>query len=149
MLSPHRNFRIDATIRREFDTGPPAAAARSFSLSLRGLAGGHSGIQIHQQLGNAIKLLGQCLQGVAGVQLASLDVGVAHNVIPREGKVEFTCTAGAAEDLVTRLEQVRAHALSYLPAADCQLEFELQPAELESVLSEADSRAILDVRLPL
>lgn len=132
-------------LRREFATLEPTPGALSFSLSLRGLAGGHSGIQIHQQLGNAIKLLGQCLQGVAGVQLASLDAGVAHNVIPREGRVEFTCTAAAAADLATRLEQVRAHALSYLPGADCQLEFELQPAELASVLSEADSRAMLDL----
>lgn len=131
-------------LRREFTTQKPAQGARSFSLSLQGLAGGHSGIQIHQQLGNAIKLLGQCLQGLEGVQLASLDAGVAHNVIPREGTVAFTCPAATAEGLIGHLQQLRSQVLGYLPAEDSQLQFELRSTELDSVLSEADSAAVLD-----
>ncbi len=77
---------------RTFATGTPPVAAQHWTLSIKGLAGGHSGIQIHEQLGNAIKLLGQCLQDLDGVQIAALDVGVAHNVIPREGSVSFVCS---------------------------------------------------------
>jgi len=130
---------------RGFITEAVPAGAEHWMLTLKGLAGGHSGIQIHEQLGNAIKLLGQCLHAVEGVQLASFDAGVAHNVIPREGGVGFTCAAGNGEQLAARLEAFRAQALGYLPAADGALEFDLQPAKFEHALSGADSRLVFDL----
>ena len=130
---------------RSFATEQLPVAAQQWRLAIKGLAGGHSGIQIHQQLGNAIKLLGQCLHGLEGVQIASLDVGVAHNVIPREGVMEFACPQGVSEHLAARIEQVRQDALGYLPEADGQLAFELQPAVFSAALGAAESAEILDV----
>jgi dipeptidase D len=130
---------------RAFATQSVPASAEQWLLSLRGLAGGHSGIQIHQQLGNAIKLLGQCLREVQELQLAGFDAGVAHNVIPREGCIGFTCAAGGGERLAARLQQVSEQALGYLPAVDGELAFELQSASLERVLSADASSTILDL----
>lgn len=132
-------------LTRTFATQAPPAGAQYWRLAIKGLAGGHSGIQIHEQLGNAIKLLGQCLQGLAGVQLAFLDVGVAHNVIPREGSVGFSCPAASGEQLAARIAQVRGQALGYLPAADSQLTFELDAAEAGEVLSTTDTAALFDL----
>jgi dipeptidase D len=130
---------------RDFTTETLPAGAEHWTLALKGLAGGHSGIQIHEQLGNAIKLLGQCLLGVEGLQLASFDAGVAHNVIPREGSVGFACTAGGGEQLAARLDAVRDRMLGYLPAADGALAFDLQPANFECALSGDDSRLVFDL----
>jgi dipeptidase D len=130
---------------RSFATQAADAKAQQWTLAIKGLAGGHSGIQIHQQLGNAIKLLGQCLQGLEGVQIASLDVGVAHNVIPREGMIGFSCPQSLSEQLQARVEQVRQEALGYLPEDDRQLAFVLQAATPEPVLSAADSAEIVDM----
>jgi dipeptidase D len=130
---------------RDFTTGPVPAGTQQWRLTLKGLAGGHSGIQIHQQLGNAIKLLGQSLQGFEGVQLAMVDAGVAHNVIPREGVLDFAAPPGCGEQMLARLQQLREQWLAYLPAADAGLEVELQPVQFERVLTVADSRDILDL----
>jgi dipeptidase D len=132
-------------LMRDFSTQPAPAGVQHWRLAIKGLAGGHSGIQIHEQLGNAIKLLVQCLQGLEGVQLVALDVGVAHNVIPREGWVEFACPAAASQQLASRVEQVRQQALGYLPAADHQLEFDLRTAPADAVLSVPDTAALLDL----
>jgi len=132
-------------MRRTFDVAAPPADTQHWTLAISGLAGGHSGIQIHEQLGNAIKLLGQCLHGVAGVQLAALNVGVAHNVIPREGSVSFVCPAANAAQLSAQVEQVRAQALGYLPAADRQLELVLHGTTVDTVLSASDSAVLLDL----
>lgn len=131
--------------KRSFVTELPPLGTQHWTLLLKGLAGGHSGIQIHQQLGNAVKLLGQCLQGVEGVQIGFLDVGVAHNVIPREGRVDFACPEQVAEQLAAALELVKQQALAYLPAADGPLELVLQPASIDCVLPVSDSAAILDL----
>jgi dipeptidase D len=130
---------------REFALQPHEAGCEFWQLSLSGLAGGHSGIQIHEQLGNAIKILAQCVQAVTGVQLAQADIGVAHNVIPREGVLTFACEPGQGYQLGQRLEQLREDMLSYLPAADAELQFDLVPAEAAQTISVESSRAVLDL----
>lgn len=130
-------------LTRTFAMQSAPSAAQHWQLSIKGLAGGHSGIQIHEQLGNAIKLLAQCLQDIEGVQVAALDVGVAHNVIPREGSLTFACAAAASGQLAARVEQVRQQALGYLPAADQELAFELRATPAAEVLSMPDTTALL------
>jgi dipeptidase D len=129
---------------RDFATTSPLADTQCWRLSLRGLAGGHSGIQIHEQLGNAIRLLAQCLRTVDGVCLAEVAIGVAHNVIPREGDVIFCCPAGTEEALRARVAAVREQALGYLPDADAGLALTLAEETPRPVLGLADSAAVLD-----
>jgi dipeptidase D len=130
---------------RVFTTQPDPSALEFWSLNLRGLAGGHSGIQIHEQLGNAIKLLGEFLGAVGSVQLASFSAGVAHNVIPREGEVLFACPAGHEEALRELADSLLQQWNGYLPQADAALELVLQGADNASVLSVADSKEFVQL----
>lgn len=132
-------------LRRTWSTRAAPEGAEHWRLSLRGLAGGHSGIQIHQQLGNSIKLLAQCLASLAGVQLAAFDAGVAHNVIPREGSMGLVCPAGGGEQLARELELLKSQWLGYLPAADAGLELSLERDDFDQVLGVADTRTVLDL----
>lgn len=67
-----------------------AAASEGLAqfISVEGLQGGHSGIQIAEPLGNAIRILGQIAAELAhncpGLRLVSFDGGTAHNAIPRD-----------------------------------------------------------------
>ena len=57
------------------------------SVSVTGLVGGHSGVDIDKGRGHAIKLLARLLKEISvadGVRLVSLTGGNARNVIPRE-----------------------------------------------------------------
>lgn len=130
---------------RAFSVVPAADHSEYWSVSLKGLGGGHSGIQIHEQLGNAIKLLAQFLQGIEGVQLASFNAGVAHNVIPREGLVTFSCPAGEQEVLSKALLELRNQWLTYLPEADHALELSLLAADVTAVLSTVDTQKIIQL----
>lgn len=59
----------------------------SAKLIVGGFLGGHSGVDIHEQRGNAIKFLVEWLQRIAESQkceLAELRGGKAHNIIPRD-----------------------------------------------------------------
>ncbi|MEM6583113.1 MAG: beta-Ala-His dipeptidase [Pseudomonadota bacterium] len=132
-------------LRRDLVTESVPAHAECWQLSLSGLAGGHSGIQIQEQLGNAIKLLGQCLQGVAQVRLAEAEAGIAHNVIPREGHLLFACPPGTGAELQLRFSDLRAQWLGYLPKDDESLQLVLEPASFETALSTADTVTVLDV----
>ncbi|MFV8818051.1 beta-Ala-His dipeptidase [Haliea sp. E17] len=130
---------------KSYSTAPVDSGAGSWELRIGGLSGGHSGIQIHEQLGNAIKLLGECLEDVQGLRLQAFDAGLAHNVIPREGRVSFSCSPEQAEALAQRLPVIRQRWLDYLPAVDAQLELTLQAVATDSALEARDSRQVLDL----
>lgn len=58
-------------------------------IDVKGLKGGHSGMDIHKGLGNANKILGRFLDllSVYDAQLVSFDGGSLRNAIPREGSL--------------------------------------------------------------
>jgi dipeptidase D len=57
-----------------------------------GLRGGHSGVEIHKNLANAIKLLPPMLAGAGlrneDLRIVSIDGGSAHNAVPKEATVK-------------------------------------------------------------
>jgi dipeptidase D len=56
-----------------------------YKLTIKGLKGGHSGIDIHKERGNSNKLLGRVLYGLrSNVEIAGLAGGSKANAIPRE-----------------------------------------------------------------
>ncbi len=117
--------------------------SEAFTLRLRGLSGGHSGIQIHQQLGNAIKLLGQWLLGARaqGARLVAFDGGIAHNVIPREASLTVQVPAGSGPALEALNAEMLARWRSYLPEVDGGLTLELKAAPAGEVLPAPEQAA--------
>ncbi|MCB9476132.1 MAG: aminoacyl-histidine dipeptidase [Deltaproteobacteria bacterium] len=66
----------------------PGEGQTAVRLHLTGLRGGHSGANIHENRGNAVKLLARtilALKNQVGAQLADFRAGDKHNAIPREG----------------------------------------------------------------
>lgn len=132
-------------LSRDYTTQADQPALEFWSLSIKGLGGGHSGIQIHEQLGNAIKLLGEFLGDVEDLQLVSFNAGVAHNVIPREGEVYFACPVGQKDVLTGAVSRFLQQWSGYLPEADAALELALERADSGPVLSLADSKKIVQL----
>ncbi len=78
---------VDVEVRStcECEQLPDGYALLRFDVS--GLRGGHSGIDIHQGRGNAIKLLAEALRDLSAhsdVRLIEISGGTARNAIPRE-----------------------------------------------------------------
>jgi len=82
-------------------------ALTACGVSVEGLLGGHSGIEINKGRGNANKLMGRVLAAVeakTAVQLAELEGGTADNVIARACKAvvcvaDFEAAAAAAAEV--------------------------------------------------
>jgi dipeptidase D len=73
----------------KFKCGQKDAPANTVALEVKvtGLKGGHSGLDIDQGRGNAIKLMARLLHELSykyGIQLVSINGGSKHNAIPRE-----------------------------------------------------------------
>ncbi|OEE69915.1 cytosol nonspecific dipeptidase [Enterovibrio norvegicus FF-33] len=74
------------------------------ALQIKGLKGGHSGVDIHTGRANANKLLGRFLAGHAddlGLRLISIRGGTLRNAIPREAFAHVAIPAENAEKLAS------------------------------------------------
>ncbi len=95
------------------NTIPAPADTTAHTVKLFGLNGGHSGVDIHLQRGNAVQLLARMLlaAGQPGF-IAVIEGGNKHNAIPREASATLVIPKGAAGDFFARLnarfESVRA-----------------------------------------
>lgn len=121
-----------------------------FKITIKGLAGGHSGIQIHQQHGNAIKLMGQWLNETKdlGIRLSSVNGGIAHNVIPRETTLEFSCEHTQLTDLERLNECLLERWLSYLPKADENVQLVMESTTFAHVLNQ-ESQLLIEQLLAI
>ncbi len=73
-----------STWKLAFDAAPRDTVAAT--VSVKGLKGGHSGLEIDKGRGNAIKILNRALLQLdkLGARLSSMEGGNKHNAIPRE-----------------------------------------------------------------
>ena len=81
---------------------------QGWRIALRGLRGGHSGVDIHEERGNAIKLLVRVLRGLEQqfpLHLASLHGGTARNAMPREAVAGVAIPAAVAGQLAILLAE--------------------------------------------
>lgn len=88
---------VDITATGIYKEVAPERAMVSYSITVKGLQGGHSGIDIHRGLGNANKIMNQLLsRGVEehGLRIAAIDGGGLRNAIPRESNAIIVVPVG-------------------------------------------------------
>ena len=75
-----------------------------YRLTIDGLQGGHSGVEIHKERGNANCILGRIfyeLENVTDIQVISANGGLADNAIPRQAVLECMISEQSKEMFVS------------------------------------------------
>ena len=126
---------------------PDPAEASAFEVVVGGLSGGHSGVDIHLQRGNAIKLLGLLLWAAGErvpIGLASIRGGEKHNAIPREAEAVVVVPLDEAEAFRSLVEAGARDLREEYRAVDPGLAVEVSPMDLPARVasSEGSRRAI-------
>jgi dipeptidase D len=117
---------------------PRRAAPRGkpYKLEVTGLRGGHSGLNIHENRGNALKLLTRVLLAAleAGIDfdLVHLQGGSKHNAIPREAEATLHLEPAAQARLAQLLSSMRQAFRTELEGIDDGLELHFGPTEAGS-----------------
>src|SRR5690606_19518855 len=130
---------VDVTAVAEYDEEDAPADSVGYRITVKGLNGGHSGMQIHEGLGNANKIMNRLLYSGYedfGLQISKINGGSLRNAIPRESvaeviiaemydeafefdmqeiindiKAEFKTTEPNLQIVIEKLEQVPAKVL--------------------------------------
>lgn len=97
---------IDASARFSLSFEDVPSNYQAFNLSITGLKGGHSGVDIHTGRANANKLLVRFLLEASlnfNIKLTELNGGSLRNAIPREADASFVVEASLVEPLKVAL----------------------------------------------
>jgi dipeptidase D len=100
---------IDVTATRSYEEEDVPEDAVAYKISVKGLNGGHSGMDIHKGLGNANKIMNRLLfDGFEnfGLQIAEIDGGSLRNAIPRESTATVVIAGMFDEAYVFDMQEI-------------------------------------------
>lgn len=116
---------IDYEFNQKFELIEGASDLSSVRIAIAGFIGGHSGLDIHEQRGNAIKLLGEILGELGKTttfELKEFTGGKAHNIIPREASAIIRIDSKEIETLDDVAAKIEKRWRSFLPKDDKDFE---------------------------
>ena len=92
----------------KFETQPKGTTA--WSITISGLRGGHSGLEIDKNRGNAVKILNRLLIAAtdAGARVSSMNGGSKRNAIPRDATAVIVVPNAKADETRVAVEQLAA-----------------------------------------
>ena len=131
---------IDVTATREYKEEETPEFKLGYTITVKGLQGGHSGMQIHEGLGNANKLMNRLLfDGFEnfGLRISEIDGGSLRNAIPRESKAIVAIDA---------VHEAAFEAELKAQADELKTEFKTMEPDLEVVVSKTETpKKIMDL----
>lgn len=116
---------IDVTATAEFDEEETPEGSVGYIITVKGLNGGHSGMDIHKGLGNANKIMNRLLfDGFDnfGLQIASIQGGSLRNAIPRESVAKVIIAEVYDEAFVFDMQQIVNEIKTELKSTEPNLE---------------------------
>ncbi len=100
---------IDVTATREYHEEETPEDAVGYTITVKGLNGGHSGMDIHKGLGNANKIMNRLLFDAFenfGLQVAEINGGSLRNAIPRESVAKVIVAGMYDEAYIFDMQEV-------------------------------------------
>ena len=138
---------IDVTASGTYSSEPAGSGLSSFKLTLNGLTGGHSGMDIHRGRGNANKLMNRVLWEASkefDIRIRSIDGGSLRNAIPRESVAYITVSDALVDGfkavLVTKEQELKEEHNTTDP--DLKLALESTDA-ITTVMAKKDAVALM------
>jgi dipeptidase D len=132
---------VDVNVQRDGQAQAPAPDRVALRIALSGLRGGHSGVNIHEGRGNAIKLLVRLLRALErrwDLQLATLQGGTARNALAREAVATLTLPTQALGDLADELARWQVLLRQELAGVDAGLSIAYKACEVDQVMAATD-----------
>ncbi|MBW3522670.1 aminoacyl-histidine dipeptidase [Chryseobacterium sp. NKUCC03_KSP] len=135
---------IDVTVTQNYST--EASNGQIVRIEVKGLQGGHSGMDIHKGFGNANIIMGRILYKALknqNVQLISIDGGSLRNAIPRES-VALISVRNAGEFIENVTNGIKKEILEEFASVEAHLQINIENStSSEKALSVEDSKKII------
>jgi len=134
---------INITASKSYELIETPDNAKAFKITVTGLRGGHSGMDIHRGFGNANKMMNRILFALNdAVSLAEIDGGSLRNAIPRESNVLIVCDD--EEHMKALFDQISSDIRSEYQSIEKGLEIRIEPADSpNTVLLKTEQESLI------
>jgi dipeptidase D len=130
---------IDVTATRTYNEEETPEFKIGYKIEVKGLQGGHSGMQIHEGLGNANKIMNRLLfDGFEnfGLRISTINGGSLRNAIPRESIAIVAIDAIHENAFVAEIQQLRATIKKELKTMEPDLDIEVSKIETPKMIMD-------------
>jgi len=104
---------VDVTATRKYIEIDSPSNTEAYTITVKGLSGGHSGMDIIKGLGNANKMMNRVLFAVKDkINLSELLGGSLRNAIPRESKATVVVSQVSASEFLSEINKITEELLS-------------------------------------
>ena len=134
---------IDVTATGNYQMEELPADYSAWRISVKGLNGGHSGMDIHKGLGNANKIMNRLLYKgfeLFGLAVSEINGGSLRNAIPRESESIIILPKNKINDFNTAFEQLIKDIKFELKTTEPTLQIGLQESPLPNLIMNSDSQ---------
>jgi dipeptidase D len=130
---------IDVTATKTYKTEAVLDHYIAYKIEVKGLNGGHSGMQIHEGLGNANVIMNRLLYSVINIiNISEIDGGSLRNAIPRESVATVVFDKSKKEDLVAKMSKEIEHVKNEFKTKEPNLDVKLSSVEIPSQMMSKD-----------
>ncbi|MGM0405704.1 MAG: beta-Ala-His dipeptidase, partial [Thermoplasmatota archaeon] len=128
-----------------------------YEISIDGLKGGHSGLDIHKGRGNAIKIMARTIYEVYNKKLDSKPIMINHfdggnkkNTIPMHSKMVLKIE-GDSKETIKKIEEIFSEVKEEYSAVEEDLIIDIKSVDLDNgkIIKQEDSKKVLEVILAL
>jgi len=130
---------VDVTATRTYMEEAVPESTMGYTITINGLQGGHSGMDIHRGLGNANKLMNRLLFDSYvnfGMRIASIDGGGLRNAIPRESVATVVIENIHQEAFIHEMESLKQIILKEYKSLEPDLNISIEPTQLPQQVME-------------
>lgn len=124
---------IDVTATRTYNEEEVPEASVGYTITVKGLNGGHSGMDIHKGLGNANKIMNRLLfDGFEnfGLQVSEINGGSLRNAIPRESVAKVIISQMFDEAYVYDMQEIISDIKAEYKTTEPNLTIEIVKSDL-------------------
>lgn len=134
---------VDVTASQNYNL--VEATGQIVKITVKGLQGGHSGMDIHKGFGNANVILGRLIYiGIKNenLELISIDGGGLRNAIPREGNAVFSVRNSG--EFIQKANDLKSAILEEFAAVEKDLNINIETfSTSEKAISQEESKKII------
>jgi dipeptidase D len=121
---------IDITVESDYHEVSAPVNSVGYTISVKGLNGGHSGMDIHKGLGNANKIMNRILYAVQDVtRISEINGGSLRNAIPRESFTKLAVYNASKSSFLKTIKRVSKEIKEELKTVDPNLSIEISETE--------------------
>jgi dipeptidase D len=137
---------IDVTAENTYNEVGAPVNSGGFSISITGLKGGHSGMDIHKGLGNANKIMNRLLYETKEfIRISEINGGSLRNAIPRESFTIISVADNKKDTFIKKINKIIKEIKTELTTVDPNLEISIsEVSKPERVMTTISQNTLLN-----